>query len=53
VLTNTYAQAVVPIAGVEQFQEFLYRLVPFDPAKGEEGVSAQGALLIVLLILLG
>jgi len=52
-LTNTYAQVTVPMAGVEQFQEFLYRLVPFDPTKGEEGVSAQGALLIVLLILIG
>lgn len=52
-LTNTYAQVAVPMAGVEQFQEFLYRLVPFDPTKGEEGVSAQGALLIVLLILIG
>jgi uncharacterized membrane protein YraQ (UPF0718 family) len=28
-------------------------LVPFDPAKGEEGVTAQGAILIGLLMLIG
>jgi hypothetical protein len=38
---------------MDRFQEFLYNLVPFDPAKGEEGVSAQGAFLIGLLALIG
>lgn len=52
-LTNTYAQAVLPVQGVDRFQEALFRLVPFDPSKGEEGVTAQGAILILLLILIG
>lgn len=51
--TNTYATITLPIAGMDGFQETLYRLVPFDAAKGEEGVSAQGAILIVLLTFIG
>lgn len=52
-LTNTYGTITLPISGMDQFQAFLYRLVPFDAAKGEEGVTAQGAILIGLLILIG
>ena len=52
-LTDAYAQIDLPIAGVDGFQDYLYRLVPFDPTKGEEGVTAQGAVLIVLLLLIG
>lgn len=51
--TNTYAQANLPVAGVDRFQEYLYQLVPFDASKGEEGVTAQGAVLIGLLGLIG
>lgn len=53
VLTNTYAQVMVPVPGVDRFQEFLFQLAPFDPSKGEEGITAQGALLIGLLALIG
>ena len=52
-LTNSYAQVTLPIAGVDRFQDFLYQLVPYDAAKGEEGVTAQGAILIGLLALIG
>jgi len=52
-LTNAYTQVTLPISGVDTFQDFLYRLVPYDAAKGEEGVTAQGAILIGLLALLG
>jgi uncharacterized membrane protein YraQ (UPF0718 family) len=52
-LTNSYAQATLPIPGVDRFQDALYQLVPFDAAKGEEGVTAQGAILIGLLALIG
>jgi hypothetical protein len=38
---------------VNNFQEYLFNLVPFDPARGEEGVTAQGAILIGMLILIG
>ncbi len=52
-LTNTYATLTLPIAGMDNFQAWLYNLIPFDPSKGEEGVSAQGAILIGLLALIG
>ncbi|MGQ9516075.1 MAG: permease [Anaerolineae bacterium] len=52
-LTNSYFHLTLPIQGMDRFQEFLYRLVPFDPSRGEEGVTAQGAILIGLLILIG
>ncbi len=52
-LTNDYVRLTLPIGGMDRFQDALYRLVPFDAAKGEEGVSAQGAILIGLLALVG
>jgi len=52
-LTSTYAQTTVPIPGMDRFQDFLYQLVPYDPAKSEEGVTAQGAILIGLLAFIG
>jgi len=52
-LKHTYAQVELPIAGMDSFQAGLFRLVPFDPARGEEGVTAQGAVLIGMLILIG
>lgn len=52
-LTNSYATITLPVSGMDRFQNFLYQLVPFDAAKGEEGVSAQGAILIGLLALIG
>ena len=53
VLTNTYGQLTLPLAGVERFQESLNALVPFDASRGEEGVTVQGVMLIGLLILIG
>lgn len=52
-LTNTYARLTVPIAGMDKVQNFLYKIIPYDSAKGEEGVTAQGAILIGLLVLIG
>jgi len=52
-LKQTYFQVELPLGGVNNFQETLFKLVPFDPAKGEEGVTAQGALLIGMLVLIG
>ncbi|HEX2991112.1 MAG TPA: permease [Anaerolineales bacterium] len=52
-LTNTYTTITAPIAGMDRFQDFLYNVVPYDSAKGEEGVTAQGAILIGLLALIG
>jgi hypothetical protein len=50
--TNSYASVTLPIAGMDRFQETLYRWVPFDASRGEEGVTAQGAILIGLLALI-
>ena len=52
-LTNTYTTFTVPISGMDKFQGFLYNLIPYDSAKGEEGVTAQGAILIGLLVFIG
>ncbi len=52
-LTDTYFQVTLPIPGVDRFEAALYQLVPFDADKGEEGVTAQGAILIALLLLIG
>ncbi|MEW6716747.1 MAG: permease [Chloroflexota bacterium] len=52
-LTNTYTTVTVPVSGMDRFQDFLYCLVPFDASKGEEGVTAQGAIIIGLLALIG
>ena len=52
-LKATYFQVDLPIPWVNQVQESLFTLIPFDPVKGEEGVTAQGALLIGMLILIG
>jgi hypothetical protein len=51
-LTDTYSQVTLPIPGMDRFQAALYQLVPFDASKGEEGVTAQGAILIGLLIMI-
>jgi uncharacterized membrane protein YraQ (UPF0718 family) len=51
--TNSYAQINLPIAGVDRFQDFLYQLVPYDASQGEEGITAQGAILISLLVMIG
>ena len=52
-LTDTYARLTLPLSGADRFQDFLSRLVPYDASKGEEGVTAQGAILIGLLALIG
>lgn len=52
-LTNTYRLINLPVVGMDRFQDFLYHAIPFDAGRGEEGVTAQGAFLIALLLLLG
>ena len=51
-VVNHYAGFNVPIGGIGPLQAALNRLVPFDAARGE-GVTVQGAVLIVLLALIG
>lgn len=51
-LTNTYFDFTLPIQGMDTLQDTLYRLIPFDPTRGEEGVSAQGLILIGLLLII-
>jgi uncharacterized membrane protein YraQ (UPF0718 family) len=51
-LVQSYGSLTLPVTGLDQLQAFLRELLPFDPARGEEGVSAQGAILILLLLLI-
>jgi len=48
-LTGTHAHFDLPLAAAAEWQAGLDRLVPYDAARGEEGVSVQGAMLILLL----
>ncbi len=52
-LTDTLAETHLPLATADDMQAWLYALVPFDPARGEEGVTLQGALLLGLLAAIG
>jgi len=49
VLTGAWLHVDLPLAQARDWQAGLDRLVPFDAAKGEEGVSLQGVVLILLL----
>ncbi len=53
VLTRAYLVFDVPLAGADTWQGTLDRLVPHDSSNGEEGVSAQGVVLIGLLVAIG
>lgn len=52
-LTGTYYQLSLPLAGMGQLQAALDQLVPYDAARGEEGVSVHGVMLILLLAAIG
>lgn len=51
-LTSTLARIDLPLSFAELWQATLLDWVPYDAGKGEEGVSVQGSLLIVLLLLI-
>ncbi len=51
-LTGSLGSFVLPGTWAQSWQTTLLGWVPFDPAKGEEGVSLHGSLLIVLLVLI-
>lgn len=51
-LTGSYGQVTLPIAGLDRFQAALDQLVPYDASRGEEGVTVQGVILIALLALI-
>ena len=51
-LTETFATLSLPLSWAADWQATLFHWVPFDAAKGEEGVSLQGSVLIALLLLI-
>lgn len=51
-LTATLGRVHLALPWAEAWQATLFHWVPFDAAKGEEGVSLQGSLLIALLMLI-
>ena len=53
VLTGTYLNFDLAVGDAQGWQAALDRLVPYDAAKGEEGVSVQGVVLIALLTSIG
>jgi uncharacterized membrane protein YraQ (UPF0718 family) len=52
-LNAAIGSLTLPLSWAESWQATLAAWVPFDPAKGEEGVSVQGSVLIVLLATIG
>lgn len=52
-LAMPLASIDLPLAWAAAWQATLADWVPYEAAKGEEGVSVQGSLLIVLLVLIG
>ena len=52
-LAAEVASFTLPVPWAETWQGVLLRWVPFDAARGEEGVSVQGSLLVALLVLIG
>ncbi|MCK0506239.1 permease [Aromatoleum anaerobium] len=53
VLTGTAVSFDLPATNAAGWQAALDRLVPYDAARGEEGVSVQGVVLIALLAAIG
>jgi uncharacterized membrane protein YraQ (UPF0718 family) len=49
VLLDSYASVTIPAYGMDVLEATLHRLIPFDPTKAEEGIGAQGAILVLLL----
>ncbi len=52
-LTATVGAIDLPLSWAQPWQDTLFRWVPFDATKGEEGVSLQGSLLIAFLVAIG
>lgn len=52
-LTGTYLHMHVPLPGADAWQHVLDQAIPFDASKGEEGVTLQGSVLILLLLVIG
>ncbi len=52
-LTATVFTLDTPLPWAQSWQTTLFAWMPFDAAKGEEGVSFQGSVLIGLLLLIG
>jgi uncharacterized membrane protein YraQ (UPF0718 family) len=50
---NVYAEFTLPLDAASRWQATLEHVVPYDPGKGEEGVSLQGLALIGMLGLIG
>lgn len=51
-LTSTLTTITLPLAWAQDWQATLFQWVPYDAAKGEEGVTFQGSVLILLLLLI-
>lgn len=52
-LKDSYFQFELPIHQAKEFNNDLSALIPYDPSKGEEGVTIQGVILIGTLPLIG
>lgn len=53
ILQSIYYQIDLALPGIHPLQEKLFQLIPFDPSRGEEGVTVQGLFLISMLAMIG
>ena len=51
-ITGTYLGVSLPVPGAGVFEQWLFDLAPYDAAKGEEGITLHGAVLLALLCLI-
>jgi uncharacterized membrane protein YraQ (UPF0718 family) len=51
-LLDSVATFSLPLAGTDAAERLLFDLAPYDPAKGEEGITLHGAVLVVLLVVI-
>ncbi len=52
-LSDAWARLTLPLPGAQRFQAALDSLIPHDAARGEEGVTLHGVLLIAMFLPIG
>jgi len=49
-LLDAWVSLSLPFTGTDRIERLLFDLAPYDPSKGEEGLTFHGAVLVALLI---
>jgi uncharacterized membrane protein YraQ (UPF0718 family) len=49
-LLDAWVSLSLPFSGADRIERLLFDLAPYDPSKGEEGLTLHGAVLVALLV---